>query len=443
MNNEQTYLKTLDYLYGFVDYSLTRGGFADMVGKFELDRMRDFAEFLGNPHNAYPILHVAGTKGKGTVCALCANALCEAGYRVGLYTSPHLLDYAERIQVDGRPIAHDELIALVDEIRPYLDAGTKLTTFEITTGLALRYFAQRGCTAVVLEVGLGGRLDATNIVMPAVSVITSLSMDHMAVLGNTLAEIAAEKAGIIKPGVPVVVAPQKPEARQVIERIAAERDAELVQVGEALKFQPGAHTLDGQRLMVWHTDGNPVVLNIPLLGAHMAENAAVAYAALLTVEQSWLHLDTADIQRGFAGVRWPGRFEILQRQPPVVIDAAHNRSSAARLRQALDDYFPTRRVVLVFGASDDKDINGMMDELLGRVDEVILTRSFHPRAADPQHLRAIIDPYGKTVTVIEKIEDALAQGLERLGPNDMLLVAGSIFIAAGARETWYKLKSYD
>jgi dihydrofolate synthase/folylpolyglutamate synthase len=215
-----------------------------------------------------------------------------------------------------------------------------------------------------------------------------------------------------------------------------------VQVGKDVKFRPGAHNLDGQRLLVWHTDGHPLELHIPLLGAHQAENAAVAYTTLLTTGRDWLRLDTRAIQSGFAGARWPGRFEVLQREPPVVIDSAHNRDSAARLRQALNDYFPTRRVVLLFGASEDKDITGMMDELLPRVDEVIVTKSFHPRAADPQHLLEVIGRYGKTVTVVEKVEDALAQGLQRLGPNDLLLIAGSIFIAAGARDTWYNIKSY-
>ena len=258
MDSEQIYQDTLNYLYSFVDYSLTRGGFQDMLGKFELGRMREFLEHLGRPDQAYPIIHVAGTKGKGSVCALCASALQAAGYRVGLYTSPHLEDYAERICVNGQPIAHVELIALVDEIRPYLQDGTQLTTFEITTALALRYFARQGVTAAVVEVGLGGRLDATNVVAPLVTVITSISYDHMQVLGNTLAEIAGEKAGILKTGVPVVVAPQAEEARLVIERMAAERDAPLVQVGRDYQYRPLEHAIGGQTLQVWRAGGPPV-----------------------------------------------------------------------------------------------------------------------------------------------------------------------------------------
>ncbi|MFM8319815.1 MAG: bifunctional folylpolyglutamate synthase/dihydrofolate synthase [Chloroflexota bacterium] len=439
MDAEQVYQDTLNYLYSFVDYSLTRGGFAQMAGKFELDRMHRFAAALGNPHYRYPILHVAGTKGKGSVSALCAAALQEAGYRVGLYTSPHLIDYTERIQVDGQPIARAELVALVDELRPMLDAGTQLTTFEITTGLALDYFARQGCTAVVLEVGLGGRLDATNIVTPLVSVITSLSLDHQAVLGDTLGQIAGEKAGIIKPGAPVVLAPQQEQARAVVARIAAERGSPLVQVGEAVHFRPGVHSLSRQSLLVWEEDGEPLELQIPLLGAHQVENAAVAYTALLTAGRAGagLTVSQAAIQRGFARANWPGRFELLQSDPPVVIDSAHNRDSAHKLRQALDDYFPGRRVILVYGASEDKDIAGMFDELLPRVEQVIVTRSFHPRAADPQVLVEMAARYGRDVTIVSEVKDALDEALRRLDGDHLVLVTGSIFIAAGARETWY------
>jgi dihydrofolate synthase / folylpolyglutamate synthase len=453
MDIEPAYQNTLDYLYSFVDYSLTRG-FRNQPGLFDLDRMVDFMAHLGNPHLAYPILHVAGTKGKGSVCALCASALQAAGYTVGLYTSPHLQDYAERIQLNRQTIPHADLIALVDEIRPYLDQGTKLTTFEITTALAFLYFARQGATAVVAEVGLGGRLDATNIVTPLVSVITSLSYDHMQVLGNTLAEIAGEKAGIVKPGVPLVLAPQPEEARQVVMRIAQERRAPCVQVGQDLRYLPVERGLDGQSLFVWSADQQPLFdafrrgapgwqplrLTIPLLGEHQAENAAVAYAALQIAGQRGLPLSSDHIQQGFAQAFWSGRFEVLQRQPPVVVDSAHNRDSAIKLCQTLRDYFPGKRVILIFGASEDKDIAGMFAELLPLASRVIFTRSFHPRAADPQQLVEEAARHNHAASIVPAVEDALVEGLRLLDENSLLLVTGSIFIAAGARETWYNLK---
>src|SRR5215207_2154821 len=326
-NTENAYDKALDYLYSFVDYSLKHSSELAKA-EFNLDRMFALMEELGNPQEKYPIIHVAGTKGKGSVSALCASGLQAAGYIVGLYTSPHLLDYVERIQVYGEPISHEQMIELVEEIKPAVARIPKLTTFEITTALGFLAFARNNVNATVIEVGLGGRLDATNLVMPSVSVITSLSYDHMAVLGNTLAEIAGEKAGIIKEGVPLVSAPQAEEALRVLERIAKERNCPFILVGKDVKFERITSSLDGQELAV-SDQQSTVSLRIPLLGYHQVENAAIAYAALKT---SGIRIPDEAIQRGFAQAKWPARFEILRREPPVVIDSAHNRDSARRLR---------------------------------------------------------------------------------------------------------------
>jgi dihydrofolate synthase/folylpolyglutamate synthase len=436
MENEADYLATLDYLYSFVDYSLTRG-LRNMPEHFDLERMRAFMEYLGHPERKYPIIHVAGTKGKGSVSALCASALQSAGYRVGLYTSPHLQDYAERIQINQTSISHIDLVNLVDELRPYLSPGTRLTTFEITTALAFLYFARMGAPAAVVEVGLGGRLDATNVVVPVVSVITSISYDHTQVLGHTLAEIAGEKAGIVKEGIPVVVAPQSEEARATIEHIAAERSAPVVQVGRDVLYAGCQNSLDGQSLSVWRPGNPPVVLQIPLLGAHQLDNAATAYAALDVARQAELAVDTPAILEGFASVSWPGRFEVLRRAPPVVVDSAHNRDSAARLRQAVQTYFPAWPVILVFGASEDKDIEGMLAELAPLVSQVIFTRSYHPRAIEPEQLLDWAEKLGLSATVIPAVEDAFTEALKLADSHKAVLVTGSLFIAAGARHTWY------
>lgn len=453
MDIESRYQQTLEYLYGFVDYSLTH---ADRYSpeKFDLGRMRAFAEHLGNPHQAYPIIHVAGTKGKGSVSALCAAALYQAGYKVGLYTSPHLQDYTERIQVDGQQIPKEALVELVDELRPYLDSGTELTTFEITTALAFLYFARQGVTAAVFEVGLGGRLDATNIVNPLVSVITSISYDHTQFLGNTLTAIAGEKAGIIKAGVPVVISPQKREARLAIERVARERGARLIQVGKDVLYAPGEHTLKGQDLRVWPAnqqiranlyfdgessgDWEPLRLHIPLLGHHQVENAATAYTALQTTRQQGLQVSDAALQSGFAGVHWPGRFEVLSEHPPVLVDSAHNRDSALKLRLALDDYFPGKPIILIFGASEDKDIEGMFAELMPRVRQVVATRSYHPRALNPDALVEYAHRYGRPALITQSVEEALEQALQMAGDDALVLATGSIFVAAGVRDTWLK-----
>lgn len=440
MNIEQKYQETLNYLYGFVDYSLTHGSQL-AAAHFDLQRMRDFMNELGNPQRNYPILHVAGTKGKGSVASLCASSLCAQGYRVGLYTSPHLYDYSERIQVNGQEISHAELISMVDEFRPYLDHGTELTTFEITTALAFLYFARQQVSAVVLEVGLGGRLDATNIVTPKAAVITSISLDHTNILGNTLEAIAGEKAGIIKPGVPVVVAPQKVEAFQVIERTARQKSAPLSAVGRDYQYRLNAYTLDGQEMSIWRSDlqaeNEKVDLYIPLLGRHQVENAATAYAALQTLNQNGLTVGLDAIREGFAGVSWPGRFDILQRQPAVVVDSAHNQDSAQRLQVALREYFPGKSVILVFGASEDKNIRGMLAELLPLSKQMIITRSFHPRAADPQELQKIAVTFQCSATIEDSVEAALARALQLVDGDSIVLVTGSIFMAAEARHSWY------
>lgn len=261
-----------------------------------------------------------------------------------------------------------------------------LTTFEITTALAFLAFAKYGAAAAVFEVGLGGRLDATNIVTPKVSVITSLSYDHTAVLGNTLALIAGEKAGIIKPDVPVISSPQKEEALEVLERIAAERNAPFTLVGRDVKFEPLAASLKAQTLRVQGLE-----LEIPLLGSHQLENAAAAYAAL---KASGISIRNEQIQKGFSQVKWRARFEIARIDPPVIFELAHNQDSFAKLRETLETYFPGKKVYLIFGASEDKNIPGMFAELKPKIQKIIITRADHPRALEVEKIRQLAEQAG-------------------------------------------------
>jgi len=436
MDVEIEYQEALDYLYSFIDYSLTRS-FRYTPDKFNLDRMFELMKQVGDPHTCYPVIHVAGTKGKGSVSAMCASALRIAGFRTGFYTSPHLQEYTERIQVDGEKIPHSDFVDLVNEIKPFVATIPHLTTFELTTAIGFLYFARQKVDVVVLEVGLGGRLDATNIVDPMVSVITSLSYDHMNILGDTLAKIAGEKAGIIKPGRPVVSAPQKDEARLVLEQTSKERNSPLIQVGKDFLFSTLAHSLERQSLLVWKPGEKPVQLTIPLLGFHQVENATTAFAALQSASLAGLKLTDQDIQQGFENVNWPGRFEVLRQSPPVIIDSAHNRDSAMRLRQALDDYLPGVPVILVFGASEDKDIEGMFSELLPRVIRVVTTQSIHPRAMSADDLAGLAMKFDRPVQVAVPVEEALSQALKLAGRESAVLIAGSLFVAAAAREIWF------
>ena len=435
---EIAYNKALDYLYSFVDYSLKH--ISELAkAEFNLDRMYALMEELGNPQNKYAISHVAGTKGKGSVSALCASALQAAGYTAGLYTSPHLIDYCERIQINGEPISHEFMVELVEEIKPSVAKIPKLTTFEITTALGFLAFAKKGVNAAAIEVGLGGRLDATNIVMPKVSVITSLSYDHMAVLGNTLAEIAGEKAGIIKQGVPVVSSPQKEEALDVLRRVAKSRECPFILLGKDVKFECLETSLDGQLLRI--TDDlrqSTLDLQIPLLGAHQVENAAAAYTAL---KMSGIPVFDEAIQKGFSQVKWHARFEVLRREPPVVVDSAHNRDSAFRLRQALDEYFPEVPVILIFCALEDKDISGMLEELKPRLEKVVATRADHPRAPSVEWVAEQVKHAGIPVEAVTPVASALERALELASDQKIVLSAGSVAFAGEVIAAWQKRTS--
>jgi dihydrofolate synthase/folylpolyglutamate synthase len=435
MNTETAYNLALDYLYSFVDYSLKHSSELAKAD-FNLDRMFALMDLLDKPQSRYPIIHVAGTKGKGSVSALCASALQAAGYKVGLYTSPHLEDYCERIQINGQPISHTQMVDLIEEIKPAVAQIEKLTTFEITTALAFMAFAKDNANAAVIEVGLGGRLDATNVVTPYVSVITSLSYDHMLVLGDTLAKIAGEKAGIIKAGVPVVSSPQKDEALEVLVRIANERGADFTLVGRDLQFQRTDHGLDGQTLQVGTPGRPPIKIEIPLLGIHQIENAATAFAAL---KASGLKVTDADIQKGFSQVQWPARFEVVRREPPIILDSAHNQDSFQKLRETLDENFPGKQVYLIFGASEDKNIPGMFAEMKPKIRRLIVTRADHPRALEVEKIQSLADQVGVPHEAVTPVESAFRRALE-LSSKDgsIVLSAGSMFVTAEVMTAWKK-----
>ncbi len=438
---EVEYQETLDYLYSFVDYSLTRS-LRYSPEKFDLGRMCALMEDLGNPHKGYPVVHVAGTKGKGSTAAMIASVLQAAGYKVGFYTSPHLIDFAERIQIDRQPIQHADLVRMVKILKPSVERIERLTTFELTTAAAFLYFWKEKVDIAVIEVGLGGRLDATNVVDPLLAVITSLSLDHTNVLGDTLDKIAYEKGGIIKPGKAVVVSPQKDEALAVLEEIAQRCNARMILVGRDYAFRMISHDTSGQSFEVLDVSSPErgwTQLRIPLLGRHQVENACTAYAALRELEKMGLTIGDEAVYDGFSQVAWQGRFEILTRDPFIVLDSAHNRDSAAKLRAAVDDYFPGADVVLVFGASEDKDVAGMFAELLPRMDRVVLTQSVHPRAMDADQLLEMAAPYNLPAETVVPLEKAVDRALEAAQGQKVILFTGSLFVVAGARQTLEKI----
>lgn len=423
------YKESVDWILGFTDYEKMHSALWSAEG-FDLRRMEDLLSRLDNPDLKSCTVHIAGSKGKGSTAAMIASALRQAGDRVGLFTSPHLHTIRERVSINGVMISEDELVELVGRLAPEVDAVNadasygRLTTFEVLAVLAFEYFALKRVDFQVIEVGLGGRLDATNVVVPDVSVITSISMDHMDVLGDSLVKIAGEKAGIIKNGIPVVCSPQKPEAMKVIEDVCKSQGCQLTRVGQDITWQKKEHSLEGQSFSV-KGRRNTYELSIPLLGEHQMENAAVAVAVLEA-----LGIDSQAIVDGLKNVQWPGRMQILRRDPIVVADGAHNVDSASRLTQSLRQFLTYDRLILIIGISSDKDVAGIVDVLAPACNEVIVTRSRHPRSADTSTLAEEFARHGLAAGQCADTAQAVATALKIARKGDLICAAGSLFIAA-------------
>ena len=396
---------------GMVDYerpATIPGGRA----RYDLERIGALLETLGNPHLGAPTVHVAGTKGKGSTTAMVASILDAAGLSTGLFTSPHLHTFRERIRVGGRPIPEDEFAGLVEALWPAVEemrrtGHGRVTVFELLTAMAFRCFQERGVDAQVIEVGLGGRLDSTNVVQPMACGITALGLDHTEVLGDTLAEIAMEKAGIIKRGVPVVCSPQRPEALRVVQDVCEAQESSLVMSGEDVRWSPESATLDGQ-VFTLETPRRTYRLAVPLLGEHQMENAAVAVGLVEALAEGGIDVGREAIEEGLRRVEWPCRLEVLRREPLVIADGAHNPHSAARLVEAMRSLVPGRRLTLVVGVSRNKDVDGVAYEL-SRLSpaEVVATRSRHPRSAEPELLARGFAGYGAAARTASSVADAV------------------------------------
>ncbi|MCX5998385.1 MAG: bifunctional folylpolyglutamate synthase/dihydrofolate synthase [Chloroflexi bacterium] len=431
--SHEDYQAAVDYVLSFADYErLSRS-----AAVFDLSRIEALLERLGSPHLASRSVHVAGTKGKGSTSAMIASVLTTSGYVTGLYTSPHLLDIRERIQVNGTMISEDEFTALVLRVRPEVAAVNRqsatgeLTTFEMLTALAFAHFREKGTAFQVLEVGLGGRLDATNVIRPAVCVITSISLDHTEVLGNTIALIAAEKAGIIKPGTRVVCAPQSPEAAAVVEKVCREIGADLIAVERQLHWE---RTGFGEYTQSFHLAGlrGAYDLTIPLLGEHQLENAAAAVAALEVLANQGTPITAQDIVQGLSRVSWPGRLQVLQHNPLFIIDGAHNEDSARKLVKAIRQHFRFGQAILIVGISRGKNMSRILAELASLTKSVIVTRADHPRAESPSALAGELLKVGVHARVADSVPSAIELALAKAKPEDIVCATGSLFVVAEA-----------
>jgi dihydrofolate synthase/folylpolyglutamate synthase len=435
-----THDQAIEYWFGLVNFEKT----PPARDELRLDRIRALMAELGNPQDRIPIVHVAGSKGKGSTSAMLAEVLQKAGHRTGLFTSPHLCDVEERIQIDRIPVTREELTALVASVRAAAERveGPPPTFFEVATAMAFLHFAQRQVDIAVVEVGLGGRFDATNICNPLVSVITSISIDHTEQLGSRIAGIAMEKAGIVKPNRPVVSGTTNPEARQVIESICAARSAPLFQVDREFRYSYLPGRIDSNQPVMQRKPRVRIVTNhrewpemeLGLLGEHQASNAAVAVATIERLQDSGWRISESALVEGISAVHWPARLETLSARPHVVLDCAHNVASVEALITTLRVSFPATRRILVFAASSDKDLHGMLDALAPHFELAVMTASSNRRSTSPDQLAAIWTRVGgREVLVRATPASALNAARAAARPNDLICITGSLFLAGAVR----------
>ncbi|MFC1674849.1 bifunctional folylpolyglutamate synthase/dihydrofolate synthase [Candidatus Omnitrophota bacterium] len=438
-----TYPQAVQYLGSFIDYERIPA-YPDKEDSKQLERAVSFLSLIGSPQDNLKCIHVAGTKGKGSTCAFITYILREAGFKVGLYTSPHLSDLRERIRVldpqkdrggdfEGM-IGEEELCLLVKRLRPAIKEFNSrrlyqpLTFFEIITALAFLYFKEKKIDIAVLETGLGGRLDATNVVDPLACVITPISYEHTQYLGNTLSEIAAEKAAIVKsdPRLSVILAPQEEEAVRVIRKRCEEAGVKLYQVGRDIAYQKKAEDFSVKGLRAEYPD-----LKIGLLGEHQLINSCSAIGALESLHDHGIDIKADSIRRGLNNTIWPGRCEVLSLEPLVILDGAQNAASARALAKTIKENFQYRKLILLLGILHDKDIKGICRQLCPMADQVILTKPDNPRAIPPAELAKNFSH--KNTEVRESIEEAARLALSKAGPQDLILVTGSLYLASALK----------
>lgn len=412
------------------------------VQKFGLANIRTLAGVLGNPHRASPSIHIAGTNGKGSTAAMLESVLRVSGFRTGLYTSPHLERINERVRIDGEDVSDGEFAAAWTRVKAVIEsllASSKLaahpTYFECITALAFVAFAQAGVNFTVYEVGLGGRLDATNIVEPEVAVITSIDFDHESFLGYSIGEIAAEKAGIIKPGAWVASSVERSEARAVIARRCQELGARLVEVDDAWRVEVAGASGGCYRAVARSTDSK-ITLEPSLAGRFQIRNALAAATAARLLAERGFHLTDEAIEQGIHSAKWPGRLERLREHPSLYLDGAHNPSGANELLAFWKENLAGRRILLVYGAMRDKAVDEIAGLLFPAADFVIFTQPHQPRAISAPLLAEMTGHLAKSSVVIPDPAEALEYALDTASPDDAIFATGSLYLVGDLRSYW-------
>ncbi len=428
----------------FIDGLLSRSRLAAAADEqIRLRRARDLLARLGNPQTALPTVLIAGTKGKGSTAVMMASILQVAGYRVGLYTKPHLVEYRERFRINGELIDPGEIVRAVEAIRPHVEEMERApdgapTYFEVSVAMAFWYFVRARADLGLVEVGLGGRLDATNVADPVLSVITPVSYDHMDVLGATLDAIAREKAGIVRTRGAVVSAPQVPEALAAIIDVCARHEAALWLVDTIMRWEAQASTLHEQTFSLqgrWRDYGR---LRLPLVGAHQLVNAATAVAAVEVLREKGFPVGPGAVAEGLAAVRWPARVEVIRERPYVVVDVAHNPASIGALRASLEAMFPGRRIILVFGMVATHDHRASTSLIAPLADTVIVTTPQHAKPLAASVLADEVRRYADHVEVVPDRRAAVDRALSLAGDEDVVVITGSFFLVGEVREALYR-----
>jgi dihydrofolate synthase/folylpolyglutamate synthase len=435
MSLDRAYRETIDYLYALQKHGI----------KLALSNSHALMALMGDPHRKFRSVHVAGTNGKGSTSAFIASMLQAAGYRVGLYTSPHLVSFTERIRINAVLITEAKVVELAGRVR---DAARKAefadgmvafspTFFEVTTAMAFTYFAEEGVDIAVIEVGMGGRLDSTNVITPLVSVITNIELEHTEFLGTTLREIAGEKAGVIKQGVPVVTGAMQQEVITVIEWEAAAREAEVYRLSKDFMPVPIA----SQRAQIFDYRGinaSYEKVRINMLGRYQVDNASLALATIECLRNAGIIVDEAAVRRGLEQTRWEGRLELMARKPDIYLDGAHNPASAqmlaATVREMKSAY---RRTILVIGILQDKDCGGIIAALVPLADHVVVTKPQYSRAMEVQALASAIRRLHGSVDTAETVGEAIAMARDNISLDDLVLITGSLYMVGDARAVFH------
>ncbi len=413
------YTACLDAMYSMRRFGIVLG----------LSTITNILEGLGNPQHRFSSIHIAGTNGKGSIASALATILQRAGYRVGLYTSPHLIRFNERICVDGKPIDDDAVVASWEAVKSVHRGDREPTFFEFSTAMAFHEFARQDVDYAVIETGMGGRLDATNVVSPILTIITNISLEHKSYLGNTIAAITAEKAGIIKPGIPVVTGVTQKSAKAVIEKTAATQQAPLFLKGRdfGVRRRPsGGFAYTG-------IDQDWPHMQTGLAGAHQIDNAALVLAASELLMRDQATLSKEHVQDGLAQNRWPGRLEVVSETPYVVLDGAHNLMAARRLSRFLKTALAGKRITMVAGILDDKPYQAILKDLVAPCERLIITQPKIDRSLSPEILQSVAEPLIEEIEIVPDVGDAVRHAIASSGPDDAVCVAGSLYVVGEAK----------